>query len=121
MDVVTKEKMRIIRGNIEYELSKRDDFSILLSHRADIYPGIKDTGADLILSGHLHGGIVRLPFLGGIIGKNEKKSFFPYYEYGFYKEDDCAAMIVSGGCDKNPQKRRFFNPPEILLITLKGE
>lgn len=119
-DVVTKEKMGVIRKNIEYELSKEDLFTILLNHRANLYPGIKDTGVDLIVSGHLHGGIIRLPFIGGIIGK-EEGDLLPQYEYGVVKEGDSATMIVSGGCDKNPKKRRFFNPPELLLITLKGE
>lgn len=119
-DIVTDEKMKVIRGNIEYELSKADAFSILLSHRADLYPDIKDTGVDLILSGHLHGGIIRLPFIGGIVGQNKGKSLLPAYTYGEYKEGE-ATMIVSGGCDKNPKKRRFFNPPEVLLITLQGE
>lgn len=120
-DNVTAEKARVIRGNIEYELSKEDLFSILLSHRADLYPEIKDIGVDLIISGHLHGGIIRLPFLGGIIGKEGKNGFLPDYEYGVVKEDESATMIVCGGADKNPKKRRYFNPPEILLITLKGE
>ncbi len=121
-DVVTEEKIEAIRGNIKYQLSRRKDyFTILLSHRADLYPQIKDTGVDLILSGHIHGGIVRLPFVGGLINKNRKVSLSVDYEYGVYKEDECATMIVSAGCDKNPQKRRFFNAPEVLLITLKGE
>ena len=119
---VTEDKKRIIRENIAYELSKEEDlFTILLNHRADLYPDIKDTGVDLILSGHLHGGIIRLPFLGGVVGKNKESDLFPLYEYGVVKEGDSATMIVSGGCDKNPKKRRFFNPPELLLITLKGE
>lgn len=121
-DVVTQEKIEAIRGNIKYQLSRRKDyFTILLSHRADLYPQIKDTGVDLVLSGHIHGGVVRLPFLGGVIGREGKVSLSDDYEYGVYKEGEGATMIVSAGCDKNPQKRRFFNPPEILLITLKGE
>ena len=121
-DIVTEEKLKAICGNIEHELSKADadTFSILLSHRADLYPDIKDTGVDLILSGHMHGGIIRLPFIGGIIGENKENSLFPSYTYGEYKEGE-ATMIVSGGCDKNPKKRRFFNPPEVLVITLQGE
>ena len=119
-NVVTDEKIKIIRGNIEHELSKADTFSILLSHRADLYPDIKDTGVDLILSGHMHGGIIHLPFVGGIIGKNKEDSLLPAYVYGEYKEGE-ATMILSGGCDKNPKKRRFFNPPEVLVITLQGE
>lgn len=121
MEEVTDEKMNIIRSNIEYELSKSDAFSILLSHRADIYPGIKDLGVDLILSGHLHGGVIRLPLIGGVISKNKEDRFFPDYEYGYYEGENASDMIVSGGCDKNPEKRRFFNPPEILLVTLQGE
>ena len=121
-DIVTDEKIAAIRGNIKNQLSRRKDyFTILLSHRADLYPQVKDTGIDLILSGHLHGGIVRVPFVGGLIDRDKKVSVSSDYEYGVYKEDGNATMIVSGGCDKNPAKRRFFNPPEILLITLKGE
>lgn len=121
-DIVTEQKANVIRGNIEYELSKQEDmFSILLNHRADLYPEIKDTGVDLIVSGHLHGGIIRLPFLGGIIGKKKTGDMLPKYDYGVVKEGDSATMIVNGGCDKNPKKKRFLNPPEVLLITLKGE
>lgn len=117
---VTEYKKKVIKENIAYELSKYpDNFSILLSHRADIYPVVKDTGVDLILSGHLHGGIIRLPFVGGLIGKNGENSRLPAYEYGVIKEGESATMIVSGGCDKNPKKKRYFNPPELLLITLK--
>ena len=120
-DIVTDEKIAAIRGNIKNQLSRRKDyFTILLSHRADLYPQIKDTGIDLILSGHMHGGIIRLPFIGGIIGRNKENSLLPAYTDGEYKEGE-ATMIVSGGCDKNPKKRRFFNPPEVLVITLQGE
>jgi len=120
-DEVTEEKLKKIRKQIESEFPDGPCFSILLSHRADLYPEIKDTSADLILSGHMHGGIVRLPFIGGIIGKNAENSLLPAYEYGVIKEGDSSTMIVSGGCDKNPKKKRYLNPPEVLLITLKSE
>lgn len=122
-DVVSETKIKNIRGNIQYELSRREEmFSILLSHRADLYPVEKDTGVDLILSGHIHGGIVRVPFLGGLIGhENGETILFPKYDYGVFEEEGAATMIVSGGCDKNPEKRRYFNPPEVLLITLEAE
>lgn len=97
----------------------RRAFSILLNHRADMYPFLKNIGVDLILSGHMHGGIIRLPVLGGLIGHDVyDHSIFPAYDYGYYDEGE-AAMIVSGGCDQNPKKKRFFNPPEIVLITLE--
>ena len=52
-----------------------------------------------------------------MIGKDF--DLFPKYSYGFIKEGSSSAMIVSGGCDKNPQKKRVFNQPELVLITLK--
>ena len=103
------------------ELCPEDDsaFVMLLAHRANLYPALKDTGVDLILSGHLHGGVVRLPFVGGLVGhENGELTLFPRYAYGFYQEGE-AAMIVSGGCDWNPEKKRWFNPPELVLVTLE--
>lgn len=120
-DQVDDAQMEKIQETLDHILGNNQDmFTVLLSHRANLYPGIKDCGADLILSGHLHGGIIRLPFIGGIIGE-KNHSILPKYEYGFYKEGGSAAMIVSGGCDKNPKKKRFFNPPEVVLVTLKTE
>lgn len=119
--VVTEEHIEEIKEQIESEFPDGPCFSVLLSHRADLYPDIKHTSADLILSGHLHGGIIRLPFVGGLMGKNVESSIFPEYEYGLYENSDSASMIVSGGCDKNPKKRRYFNPPEVVLITLKSK
>ena len=120
-DIVPGERFEKIRKQIESEFPDGPCFSVLLSHRADLYPQIKDTSADLILSGHLHGGIIRLPFIGGIIGKNSENSFLPKYEYGVVKEGSSATMIVSGGCDKNPQTKRYLNPPEVVLVNLKSE
>lgn len=121
-DIVTEEKIKSINKDIKKELPDGPCFSILLSHRADLYHGIKDSGVDLILSGHLHGGLIRLPFVGGVIGNDEENSLFPCCDYGIAHADKAAAsVIVSGGCDKNPKKRRLFNPPEVVLITLRGE
>ncbi|MBQ7901386.1 MAG: metallophosphoesterase family protein [Clostridia bacterium] len=121
-DVVTKEHTDQMCSAIEKNLPEEKNFAVLLCHRADLYPQIKDAGADLILSGHLHGGIIRLPFVGGLLGREvDEKHFFPEYDYGYIKEGNFAAMIVSGGCDKNSDKKRYFNPPEVVLITLEGE
>lgn len=98
-----------------------EDFTILLSHRANLYPYFKDIGVDLILSGHMHGGLIRLPFAGGVLGReNGEFLLFPDYTYGYYHEGK-AAMIVSGGCDQNEEKKRVFNPPEVVLVTLERE
>ena len=95
------------------------DLNLLISHRASLYPRIKDLAVDLVISGHLHGGVARLPFVGGLFGDGEKK-LFPDYTSGVYKEGDHAAeMIVSCGCDYNPNKMRICNPPNIPVITLR--
>ena len=93
--------------------------NILICHRASLYPKIKDSAVDLIISGDLHGGVARLPFIGGLVGDEEKR-FLPDYTSGVYKEDDAAEMIVSRGCDYNLVKMRIFNPPDIPIITLKS-
>jgi len=115
---VPLEMIEEIHGLTESMIPDDPCFAVMLLHRADMYPEIKDAGADLILSGHLHGGVVRFPFLGGVAGHNNDR-WFPEYDYGFFDDGDGADMIVSGGCDKNPEKRRLFNPPEIVLITLE--
>ena len=83
--------------------------NILIYHRANLYPELKHCPVDLILSGHLHGGIVRLPFAGGLIGESGK-SLFPKYSSGIYKEKNAAEMIVSRGADFSLKKMRIFNP-----------
>lgn len=93
--------------------------NILVCHRASLYPRIKDSAVDLIISGDLHGGVARLPFIGGLVGDEEKR-FLPDYTGGVYKEGDAAEMIVSRGCDYNLLKMRIFNPPDIPIITLKA-
>lgn len=97
--------------------ARPDAYRIVLCHRSTAYPALKDEPVDLILAGHLHGGLVRLPVLGGVFGK-DGDDFFPKYDAGMFQETD-VTMIVSRGCDKNPQKVRVNNPPELLLVTLR--
>ena len=72
--------------------------------------------ADLTLSGHLHGGIMRLPFVGGVIGPDF--FIFPKYSGGLYK-DNGKSMIVSCGAGMHTVNLRIFNPPELTLVELK--
>ena len=68
----------------------------------------------------MHGGIARIPFVGGIVGKGNDKARFPVYDSGVYMSETEASMIVSRGSDKNPAKKRYLNPPEVLLVTLES-
>lgn len=93
-------------------------FTAVLNHRAGDFPFLEGSGADLILSGHMHGGVWRLPFVGGVFGHDDDP-YFPEFCRGRYDGDDGCSMIVSAGCDFNRKKLRLNNPPEILLVTLR--
>lgn len=88
--------------------------NLLLAHDPRFFESYAEWGADAVFSGHCHGGIIRLPLIGGILSPERK--FFPKYTKGVYTLPDCR-MVVSAGLGKF----RLNNPSEIVLITLKGE
>lgn len=88
------------------------NYKILLTHRPDFFEEYTDTMFDLVLTGHAHGGLVRFPFINGLIAPQQ--GFFPKYTSGFYKKNR-TLMFVSRGCGGMPL--RFFNRPEIAVIT----
>lgn len=91
-------------------------FNILLHHSSEAFAYTKVLGFDLILSGHGHGGVIRLPLIGGLIGNSR---FLPDYDYGVYTSDT-STMIASAGLG-DAKVPRFNNPPEIVLITLRSK
>ncbi|MGP1433481.1 MAG: metallophosphoesterase [Catonella sp.] len=95
---------------------KNENYSILMAHSPLYFETYKGWGADLTLSGHLHGGIMRLPLLGGVIGPDF--FIFPKYSGGLYKEGG-KNMIVSCGAGMHTINLRIFNPPELTLVELK--
>ena len=117
-DVLDQEDRQRMRQTLQDLLAEDEEaYTILLCHRSNAYAFLQDLPADLMLSGHMHGGVVRLPLVGGVFG-NDDERLFPRYDYGVFQESDMT-LIVSGGCDKNPAKRRFWNPPEVVLVTLR--
>lgn len=97
---------------------EQEDYKILIAHNPDYFPEYAKWGADLVLSGHLHGGMVRLPWLGGMLSPMFR--FFPKYDRGRFEEGD-SVMLLSGGLGNHTFKFRVNNLPEILVITLDGE
>ena len=93
-----------------------DSYTILLSHRPELFETYADCEIDLVLSGHAHGGQFRLPFVGGLIAPNQ--GIFPKYDAGLYTEDN-TNMIVSRGIGNSVIPFRFNNRPEIVLVELK--
>jgi hypothetical protein len=93
------------------------EFSILIAHNPDYFDDYAKWGADLTLSGHIHGGMVRLPFLGGVI--SPKLKIFPKYDYGYF-EAEGKRIIITGGLGGHRPKLRINNPPEVVMVTLKA-
>lgn len=95
----------------------KNNFNLLLMHRANYIDYVEDMGYDLALSGHMHGGMIRLPFVGGVVSPGDG-TLFPEYTEGRYKKKD-TVMIVSRGMDYQKNKMRILNPPEVLKIVLR--
>lgn len=99
-----------------------DRYLIMCAHRPDSFDPwdtADDWGIDLVLSGHLHGGQVIIPGIGGLYSQLE--GFFPQYDYGQYKLGD-SDMIITRGLGSNPKiLPRFNNPPEIAVVDVEPE
>ena len=90
-------------------------FSVLLSHRPELTELYRGSGFDLVVSGHAHGGQVRIPLLlNGLYAPNQ--GFFPQYAGGLYDLDG-TALAVSRGLSIS-RLPRVFNPPEAVVIDL---
>jgi len=91
-------------------------FNILLAHNPDYFEDYASWGADLVFSGHVHGGIVRLPFLGGVLSPACR--LFPKYDGGIFKEKN-SMMILSRGLGSHTIPVRLFNPGELHVVYLQ--
>ena len=95
-----------------------DGFTILLSHRPELFDTYADQDIDVILSGHAHGGQFRLPFIGGLVAPNQ--GLFPEYDAGICTEGN-TNMLVSRGVGNSILPFRINNRPEVILIELQVE
>mgnify|MGYP002868832817 CR=1 FL=1 len=109
---VTAEIIEACIGKID-----QNRYNIILAHSPEFFDQYALTGADLVLSGHLHGGVVRLPLLGGLI--SPKFRLFPEYSFGKFTKDGCT-LIVTKGCGTHHVNIRIFNRPEIAVIDIEG-
>lgn len=97
------------------DLMDENQYTILLSHRPELFNVYAAHSIDLILSGHAHGGQVRLPFVGGLVAPNQ--GLFPKYAEGTY-EIGPSKMVVSRGLGNSIFPVRINNRPELVVITL---
>ena len=107
----------VARQAIENLQNESDGYTILLSHRPELFDLYVETEMDLVFSGHAHGGQFRLPFVGGLVAPNQ--GFFPKYDAGQFTEKN-TTMIVSRGVGNSIIPIRFNNRPEIVLVTLRN-
>lgn len=94
-------------------------YSILLMHRPERFDDAAAAGFDLTLSGHVHGGQIRLPFIGGLYAPGQ--GFLPEYTAGLYDHESGAQMIVNRGLGSSGFPQRIFNRPEVTVIDIVPE
>ena len=95
--------------------SETQDYALTLCHRPELFPELALTGYDLVLSGHNHGGLVRLPFVGGIASPG---GLFPKYDKGLFTLGD-STLLVSPGLSGSGGFPRLFNRPEVSVAVLR--
>ena len=98
------------------DLNRQSEYKVLLSHRPECIKAYKNTSFDLVLSGHAHGGQVRIPYLlNGLFAPGQ--GLFPKYAGGMYKHEKLI-HIVSRGVSYHFLRPRVFNPPEVVVIKI---
>ena len=96
----------------------KDVYQILLAHNPEFFLDYARYTKDLVLSGHVHGGVARLPFIGGVIAPSLMP--FPHYDGGRFDEYE-SHMILSRGLGMHTIPVRLFNPGELVSISLRAE
>ncbi len=116
-------KETLTAEEIERHIGKPDPhaFTILITHNPRYFESYAAWGVDLVLCGHVHGGIARLPLLGGVI--SPYITLFPRYSGGRYvltkKDGSPCVMILSCGLGMHTLPVRVFNPAELSVIELQ--
>lgn len=124
---IPREKYSKFRKN-HYELQTMTEqignvdaskYNILIAHNPLFMETYLEWGADLVVSGHLHGGVVRLPIIGGVI--SPQFTLLPKYSGEMRKDiEKDATTVVSKGIGIHTIKIRLFNPAEVVVMHING-
>ena len=117
---------RLLRGEKEPAVSAgiirkycgpadKNTFQVLIAHTPAYSAAYEEWGADLTVAGHYHGGLVRLPFLGGAVSPSLE--LFPAFTKGLYTLGK-GSLAVSAGLGSHTIPIRFLNPPELVILHL---
>lgn len=112
-----KSNKEIINNNIKEANFNELNYTILLSHRPEYFKTYIENNIDLTLTGHAHGGQIRIPFIGGIISPGE--GLFPKYTNGLHEKEN-KSIIISRGIGNSLFPFRINNRPELVIIELKN-
>jgi len=110
---------KITAGQL-YALMGRPDrayYNVLIAHDPSHFDAYAAYGPDLVLSGHVHGGIIRLPLLGGVLSPEYK--LFPKYDAGIYEKKK-TKMLLSRGLGSHTVNLRINNKPELITVRLEN-
>ena len=94
-----------------------DPYTVLLAHRNDMLARWDALGLDVVLAGHAHGGVIRLPVVGGLLGTGMQ--FFPEYTAGVYQKGR-TSLLVSRGLGNSGLPFRVFNRPHLPVLVLRS-
>lgn len=113
------QKQSLDVGEVRQFLGDKDPtgYNLMIAHNPTFMDTYLKWGADLVVSGHLHGGVVRLPFVGGVI--SPQFDLFPKYS-GEMKKVGEAVAVVSKGIGIHTIKVRLFNPAEVVVMHING-
>lgn len=117
-DYLQSDDAAVMSSTLSELLEENDGYTILLSHRPELFEVYAQHTVDLVFSGHAHGGQFRIPFVGGLIAPNQ--GLFPKYDAGIYKEGN-TTMVVSRGIGNSIVPFRINNRPEIVLVELASQ
>lgn len=90
---------------------------VMLAHRNDTIALWAELGVDLVLTGHCHGGVIRIPFVGGVFGSH--RTLFPKYDAGLFEKDG-TKLYVSRGLGYTNVHFRLFNRPHLPVLVLQS-
>ena len=107
----------VMKSQLEETVQCEDAFTIMLSHRPEFFELYIDYTADLVLSGHAHGGQFILPLFGGLFAPGQ--GFFPKYDAGHFEKNG-TNMVVSRGIGNSIIPLRVNNRPEVILVELNS-
>ena len=117
------EKIVMDPAYVTSKLGKAEDnnpgINLLIAHNPEYFEAYTAWGADLTFSGHLHGGMVRIPGIGGLLSPQLR--FFPKYSGGIYYDKKGRAEIVSKGIGAHGIDIRVFNRAEIVMVNIERQ